>query len=366
MTSHFRLLIFILLIATGFRVYEKNTREPLHFSMKNEWQEVTLTKDKFSFLGLDSVMNHTVQLLSNELNQPRLFYCDLETAVCADGECRLARIKIYWNLLGNYVGYGIHSDEPLTKYDHDPFLKDDYDKLHRLFLDNNSVLRRKTMYELVDKVPVDPASEEKYKGVDGMSSATKKDIADAVVKGGLYSCYTLWHLIHGEAKEKMKSYLKSIESDSLITYFLYSDYKDYQLHALKYLSKEAFTNHSSQVTKIFKEAQPMIRTYILKKIPDEMLGQEEVSQNLYNDFASVGINSRTQLVNKLKAASEYGPETVSNHLDLLTRNQLKSYLNFFAENPEKLSASIESKLYRATDSKSLSYGYLIQEFLDND
>jgi len=366
MTSHFRLLIFILLITTGFRFYEKNTREPLHFSMKKEWQEITLAENKFSFLGLDSIMNHMVQLLSNELNQPRLFYCDLETAVCADGECRLARIKIYWNLLGNYVGYGIHSDEPLTKYDHDPFIKDDYDKLHRLFLDNNSVLRRKTMYELVDKVPIDPKSKEKYNDVDGLSSATKKDIADAVVKGGLYSCYTLWHLIHGEAKEKMKSYLKSIESDSLNTYFLYSDYKDYQLHALKYLSKEEFTKHSSQVTKIFKEAQPMTRTYILKKMPDEMLGQKEVSKNLYNDFASVGINSRTQLVNRLKAASDDAPSLVSNHLNILTRNQLKSYLQFFDDNPEKLTESIALKLNQAAKSKSLTYGYLVEQFLDND
>jgi hypothetical protein len=333
--------------------------------MKKEWQEVTLTEDKFSFLGLDSVMNHSVLLLSNELNEPKLFYCDLETAVCADGECRLARIKIYWNLLGNYVGYGIHSDEPLTKYDHDPFLKDDYDKLHRLFQDNNSVLRRKTMYELVDKVPIDPESEEKYKGVDGMTSATKKDIADAVVKGGLYSCYTLWHLIHGEAKEKIKSHLKSIETDSLNTYFLYSDYKDYQLHALKYLSKEGFTKHSSQVTKIFKEAPPMVRTYILKKMPDEMLAQNKVSQDLYNDFVSVGVNSRTQLVSKLKAASEYGPETVSNHLGLLTRNQLKSYLGFFTDNPEKLTESIASKLNQAAKSKSLTYGYLVEQFLEN-
>ena len=334
--------------------------------MKKEWQEVTHTENKFSFLGLDSVTNHSVQLLSNEQNEPRLFYCDLETAVCADGECRLARIKIYWNLLGNYVGYGIHSDEPLTKYDHDPFTKDDYDKLHRLFLDNNSVLRRKTMYELVDKVPIDPESEEKYKGIDGMSSATKKDIANAVVKGGLYSCYTLWHLIHGEAKEKIKLYLKSIESDSLNTYFLYSDYKDYQLHALKYLSKEAFIKHSSQVTKIFKEAQPMIRTYILKKMPDEMIGQREVSQDLYDEFASIGINSRTQLVSKLKAASDCGPEIVSNHLSLLTKNQLKSYLDFFTDNPEKLSESIASKLNQAAKSQNLTYGYLIQDFLKNN
>ena len=146
--------------------------------------------------------------MSETSNEPRLFYCDLETSVCADGECRLASIKVYWNLIGNYVGYGIHNEDPLTKYDHDPFEREDYEKLHQLLLDNNSILRRKTMYDLVDKVPIDSISKNNSNNIDGLSSGTKKEIASAVVKGGLYSCYTLWHLVHGEVKQLMNSYLE--------------------------------------------------------------------------------------------------------------------------------------------------------------
>lgn len=345
----------------GFQFVENPNQAPLFFSMTDEWRGA-VEKERFVFNGLDSLDQHEFLVLANSNNQPLLYYSDLQTAVCADGECRLASLKIYWNLLGNYVGYGIHSDDPLTKYDHDPFTQDDYDKLHRLFLDNNSVLRQKTMYDLVDKVPVDPESKDKSNSVDGMSSATKKNIADAVVKGGLYSCYTLWHLIHGEAKEKMKSYLKSIESDSLNTYFLYSDYKDYQLHALKYLSKEEFTKHPDQIGKIFLEAQPMTRTYILKKIPDNMLAQKQVTQILYNEFETVGINSRTQLINRLHTANNDAPDIISNYLSLLTRNQLKGYLDFLEKKPEHLNSNVKSNLRVASKSKEFVYRHLIKEF----
>lgn len=64
---------------------------------------------------------------------------------------------------------------------------------------------------------------------------------------------------------------------------------------------------------------------------------------------------------KMKVTNE-----MRTQLKLLTRNELQPYLEFFAENPEKLSASIESKLVQATKSKSLTYGYLVEQFLDND
>ena len=137
MTNRFRCLTLFLILASGFQNLKESENEPLYFTMNNEWREVTLDEEKFSFLGLDSLINHSVRLLSETSNEPRLFYCDLETSVCADGECRLASIKVYWNLIGNYVGYGIHNEDPLTKYDHDPFEREDYEKLHQLLLDNN-------------------------------------------------------------------------------------------------------------------------------------------------------------------------------------------------------------------------------------
>jgi hypothetical protein len=343
MTNRFRCLTLVLILASGFQNLKESENEPLYFTMNNEWREVTLDEEKFSFLGLDSLINHSVRLLSETSNEPRLFYCDLETSVCADGECRLASIKVYWNLIGNYVGYGIHNEDPLTKYDHDPFEREDYEKLHQLLLDNNSILRRKTMYDLVDKVPIDSISKNNSNNIDGLSSGTKKEIASAVVKGGLYSCYTLWHLVHGEVKQLMNSYLESIESDSLRNYFLYSDYQDYQLYALKQLSKNEFEEHAEQIGKIFLEAQSITRTYILKKMPDNAL--KNITSEIYRMFPLIGINSRTQLINRLNAADTEAVE-------------------FLKANPDRLNSKIESQLKEAGNSQELVNSYLIKDFFE--
>ena len=84
-----------------------------------------------------------------------MFFSDIETPVCADGECKLAKIKIYWNLLGNYVGYGIDNEHIHSQSLNMILLKKQtMSKLHRLLLDDNSILKRRKMSDLIDEVPV--------------------------------------------------------------------------------------------------------------------------------------------------------------------------------------------------------------------
>ena len=218
------------------------------------------------------------------------------------------------------------------------------------------------MYDLVDKVPIDSISKNNSNNIDGLSSGTKKEIASAVVKGGLYSCYTLWHLVHGEVKQLMNSYLESIESDSLRNYFLYSDYQDYQLYALKQLSKNEFEEHAEQIGKIFLEAQSITRTYILKKMPDNAL--KNITSEIYRMFPLIGINSRTQLINRLNAADTEAVDVLSVYVSEMTKNQLKAYLEFLKANPDRLNSKIESQLKEAGNSQELVNSYLIKDFFE--
>ncbi|WP_346750340.1 hypothetical protein [Splendidivirga corallicola] len=332
--------------------------------MNDEWEEVSKDMEVFTVTNKDTLINHNIRLLSTKEGYPRLFFADLETPVCADGECRLAKIKIYWNLLGNYVGYGIDPDEPLTKFEHDPFDKEDYAKLHALLLDDNSVLRNREMSELVDEVPVS-ISKADFGAVDGISSATKKEIKESVVQGGLYSCYTLWHLVHGEVKKNISAYLQSIYTDSLNNYLLYSDYEDYQYYGLKKLPKEAFEKHFEQVIRIFEKTQPLIRTYILKKIPNNILEDRNNTEQFYRLFSRTDINTKTQLVKKAGSAHLIALEILSGFSSEMTKNQLKLYLEIFNENPENLTPLIKSNLLEAARSEKYAYNYLIKEFLNN-
>lgn len=347
----------------GFQFERQPNREPLFFAMDNEWQQAIQDMEIFTLHGSDSLIQHSVSILSNAVGNPLLFFSDLETSVCADGECRLAKIKIYWNLLGSYVGYGIYQESPLTKYEHDPFEMEDYATLHRLLSDNNSILKRKKISELVDKVP-SAQYKPGFGKVDGMSGATKKEIKESVVDGGLYSCYTLWHIVHGEVKKKMNTYLKSVYSDSLNNYFLYSNYEDYQAYALKKLNKIDFEDHSEQIISIFKGRSPLIRTYILKKMPESMLNDQIVTEQIFSIFSSLDVNTKTRLIKELGSAHMAAVAILSNHLSAMTKNQLKLYLRFLSENPNYLNPSIKSNLLETSRSEKYSYNFLIRQFLD--
>ncbi|MBJ6366997.1 hypothetical protein [Snuella sedimenti] len=338
--------------------------------MTNELKDIAKDEPVFKFevKSLDTAysaqINHDVRLLSNSNGEPRVFFSDIETSVCADGECKLANIKVYWNLLGNYVGYGIHPELPLTKYEHDTFEREDYAKLHQLLLDENSILKRRKITDLIDKIPVSPSNIDS-KDLDGISGATKKEIKESVVKGGLYSCYTLWHIVHGEAKEKIKTYLQSINTPALNTYFLYAPYRDYQIYALKQLNKAEFKEHSKQIASIFQSTDALTRTYVLKKIPEDVLSEQRTTSQFYDVFPHIDINSRTLLIKKLKDANSTAVEIVSKHVGYMTKNQLSMYLKYLEETYESLNGGVKYNLIKASNSKRYAYSYLIKEYLKN-
>lgn len=368
-----KLLAFIAVLYSimGFQDQKNPDYNPMFFSMNDEWKEITKDEVVFQFVVksldtlYDSKIKHQVRLLSNNKGEPRLFFSEIETSVCADGECKLANIKVYWNLLGNYVGYAIPSEFPLTKYKHDHFEKEDYAKLHQLLLDDNSILKRRKMSDLVDKVPSLYSSYNYLEGVDAVSGATKTEIKESVVKGGLYSCYTIWHIVHGEVKEKIKEYLDSIYTDELTNYFLNTGYRDYQEFALKVLPREEYKQYSEQITSIFKTTNALTKAYILKKIPNQVLSDQNITKELYNTFSDIGINTRTFLIKKLINAHPSAVEITSEYLHEMTKNQLKLYLDYLHHHPGFVNKSIKLNLKKASKKENYTYSYLIKEFLKN-
>lgn len=338
---------------------------PLHFAMEKEWQQVLKIEPVISFSNADSLGEHHVSLLSDSTNHPLLFYSEIKTPVCIDGLCKPLHICIYWNLLGNYVGFGLLNKEVLTKYDHEAFEVEDYLKLHELLLNEKSVLREKRMSDLYHK-NAKPQKQIKFKGieVDGMTGATKKEIMESIVEGALYSCFTLWHLVHGGAKDEMKEYFGNHLLEGLKIPFLYSPYADYQFFALKSLSKEEFKKHSNQVLKIYKSAKPLVRTYILKKMPFTLWKEASICKNLFLNFSQIDIQSKTLLIKKLGLACNDASKILSTQIQTMSKNQLKLYLKYLASNREFMDKEILKNLQEVADKNVYPYSYLLKSFLD--
>ncbi|MEP3837672.1 MAG: hypothetical protein ABJM36_08490 [Algibacter sp.] len=363
-------LILVLFLITGFHHQNHMGDEPLFFNMGDEWKDIAKDVPVFNFKvkstdsSYTTSITHQVRLLSNSKKQPVLFFSDIETAVCADGKCKLANIKMYWNLLGNYVGFGIDPELPLTKYEHDAFETQDYAKLHQLLLDEHSILKRRKMSDLIDTVHISKPNLFSN-SIDAVSGATKAEIKQSVVKGGLYSCYTLWHIVHGEVKEKMKTYIDSLHSDELITYFLESPYKDYQQYALKQITAKEYEKHIESILQIFKSNNAVTRAYIIKKTPVSVFSDKKIAEQIYQTFPDLDINTRTLLIKKIEHTHVIAVEVLSENLENMTKNQLKFYLSYLKNNSNNIHKSIELNLIKTSKNQDYTYSYLISEYLKN-
>jgi len=316
-----------------------------------------------TFYNADSTLEHEFFRLSDAAGMPLLYYADITTPVCIDNLCKPMHIAIYWNLVGAYVGYGVFAKDPLTKYDHDEFLSADHEQLHRLLLDANSVLKRQALSDLFEETAA-PAERVTYKGeeVDAVSGATRKEIAESVVEGALYSCYTIWHLVHSPVSEQIQGYTAASYNDALERQFLYAPYADYRLFAMKQLEASDFRGHLPQLLTIFETGTPLLRTYLLKKLPVDLWAEPEVTASLYGAFSTVDINSRTLLLDHLPDADPQALVLLAEQVTAMSKNQLRSYLQHL-EKREEVDAAIRTQLEAAAGDVAYPHAYLIGRFL---
>ena len=119
------------------------------------------------------------------------WYRRVETPVCLTGTCKLIDIGVYWTCDGKFFGLEVYG-EHLTKTDHSDFKEADYKKLIEILKNDWSILRE---YELSD-LTEDPE-------VDGVSGATKEELAGEAIEQAVYSTHTMWHLIHVGEEEQL-------------------------------------------------------------------------------------------------------------------------------------------------------------------
>jgi len=165
------------------------------------------------FAYSDSISGDSLYLVKTKDGIPLHYYKDIITEVCFDQECRLLEISVYWNITGRYLGFELPKKEFLSKYDHEPFVVSEYERLNDLLADPNLPLGNISFEKLIEL----PASEDNSKNgvsVDGVSGATSIEVSQMVVKGAAYTTFTLWKIVHGPTKDFV-AYLtgKQVSSD---------------------------------------------------------------------------------------------------------------------------------------------------------
>ncbi|WP_149303790.1 hypothetical protein [Pareuzebyella sediminis] len=325
------------------------------------WEPGTRLQEKKTSLSIeiDSMGMQPIKALVNEGGRTTLYVSDISTPVCADGDCRLMDIRLYWTLLGGYAGFDRYRSAPLTKHDHDEFVYADYLKLHQLLLDDNSILKRRKIDELVKK-PAQPEEE----GVDAIAGATIKEVKESVVSGALYSCYTAWHLVNGGIKDKIKDLTISTLNNELLEQMLMTDNSDYQMFVLKRLSDRQYEQYYVRIAEIFGGGIPLVRTLIVKNLPETIWNSERLQEPFWGHFERIDINTRSLLLGHLSEAPASVVHGLSNKLGQMTKNQLKIYLEYLSES-QFLDTSILDNLKNFSSDQREANAYLVSYFLED-
>jgi hypothetical protein len=285
-----------------------------------DWKFGTQLNEKPTALSIvvDSLGKQKVNVLVGHDDHEVLYASDISTPVCADGECKLMHIRFYWTLLGQYAGFDRDPNLPLTKNDHDEFQYLDYLKLHQLLMDDNSILKRRKMDELVQK-PKQP----KMEGVDAVAGATIMEVKESVVSGALYSCYTAWHIVHGPIKDEiLQQTIASLDAEVVLN-MLNSRHADYQLFALKRMDEKQYEKNLVRIASIFGSGIPLVRNFIIKNLPDSVWNLEKLQQYFWNSFSNIDINSRSLLLNHINKASPKVSNDLSEQLPSMTKCLLR-------------------------------------------
>ena len=108
----------------------------------------------------------------------------------------------------------------------------------------------------------------------------------------------------------------------------------------------------------------MVRTFIIKTLPDPFWNSERLQRPFWDSFSQVDINSRSLLLEHLDTAPESVVESLSTYLDSMTKNQLKRYLRYL-EGLEGISAFIKKNLIVFSNTDSATYAYIAASFLED-
>ena len=260
---------------------------------------------------------YKIQLAFGSNGLPEFFYRNVFTPVCYTGVCKPVHIDMYWDLLGNYLGFQVPASEPLTKTDHKEFLEEDYLKLHKILANTQSLLEDFTIYDLVDHRTYNLSD-----SVDAVTGATPKTIQKEVIAGAVFTCYTLWHIVNGPVVQYMTDITKSISDDRLLQSFLTSDNHYYQYWAIdETISSNRATSAEffPLIMKIIEADNIFTARYAIEKIPSEIFsGTDSLQAWLWTVYKKSHYSLQLAILDKLQTVKK--SDSIIDSLALELRN----------------------------------------------
>ena len=259
-------------------------------------------------------LRYELYLLEDENGLAKTYMAEVFTPVCHTNECYPVYINFFWDLLGNYERYEIPEGELLTKLDHVPFEEADHSKLQTILSNENALLKDYKIEELVGSTTNASAN-----GVDAVTGATLKTIQNDVISGAVYSCYTLWHLAHGEMAATARAYTEGKSSRDQLIRFLESGHYPYQYWAIEKVLADNLQDDEIIMEAMLQTLQGdniFLASHLIKALPEDVLSNLNRQVFLWETMGKSQYRLQMDILDKFKALDLY-PEMQKNLLEAL-------------------------------------------------
>lgn len=319
-----KILIVGLLIVTALSSFLSD-KEKLKYT-----QRPTIAADYKKKQLLTISYGDSLYLVKTKENTPLHYFKNELTEVCFDNECRLLDIIVYWNITGRYLGFELPKGEFLSKYEHEPFVATEYERLNELLADPDLPLGNITFEKLIE------APENEEESLDGVSGATTQEVSKMVVKGAAYTTYTLWNIVHGTTKDLVVSLTEKQLSADLINLILNSQDITDKIWALNRIEQntELNTKLTSSLLDIISDEDFFLAYSAINAIKSSHLNSDRLQIALFSTYKQADHSIKKMIIEKLMEAPRLNNEVVeSSRLLLSTLNgqQLKTFLKLYSK-----------------------------------
>lgn len=294
------------------------------------WQEPTIvysTADQPLVLEIitGSVSQEAIFLRKTKDNIPLHYFKKVKGEVCSGKECRLLDIEVYWNITGRYLGFVLPNGEYLSKNDHEPFTNVEYQQLHSILADESLPL---------DKVSFEELLEQPQNGLDAVSGATSKSIAEMVVKGAAYTTFKLWNTVNGNTMDLVSTLTEKQLNPQLVDRILHSKDVTDKLWALNRLdaNNELTPQLETTLLGIISSDDFYLSYSAIKSLSSTHLKSIDLQNSLFVEYQKANHSIKTSILKKLMEAPLLSSAIVKSTRDLLPQlsgQQLKGILELY-------------------------------------
>lgn len=257
-------------------------------------------KPDISFYNSDSVRIDLVELLGHD-SLLEGYKAMVYTPICEEDQCYAVEIVFYWDALGNFDKFEFMPEKPLTKRGHEPFTPADYAALQNILRKKESCFSGLAKEQLVEKVKTD------Y--IDGYTGATVATIKNETIQAAVYSCYTLWHIAHGEVVDTIRSNFKYHLTEQMVSRIVSSrDMESYYL-LIDQLGTGEFGRYWTELIRMLHFSEGYFAKNLFEKLPSEVLNHKVFQDALaplysgFDYFARLSLLKRNDLHVKSVALS---------------------------------------------------------------